>query len=94
MLRLTIVFSASGCLTCRTRKVRVNREAVIQALEHRCSRLNQVKCDERAGTCLNCERILLACKWPPVRDVVDEHDDSAESAATAQQDDERADSSS
>lgn len=32
----------------------------------------KVKCDEAPGTCANCERVLLACRWPVVRHVLDE----------------------
>ncbi|TXT16083.1 hypothetical protein VHUM_00586 [Vanrija humicola] len=35
-------------------------------------RARKVKCDEAPGTCANCERVLLACRWPAVRDVFDE----------------------
>ncbi|KAL1413281.1 hypothetical protein Q8F55_001036 [Vanrija albida] len=35
-------------------------------------RARKVKCDETPGTCANCERVLLACRWPAVRDVFDE----------------------
>lgn len=42
------------------------------------STLVQVKCDERQGTCLNCERILLTCKWPLARDVVDRRETAGE----------------
>ncbi|KAH8880866.1 hypothetical protein GQ53DRAFT_848581 [Thozetella sp. PMI_491] len=41
--------SRTGCLTCRTRKV---------------------KCDETPGTCQNCQRCMLECAWPVVRNLL------------------------
>lgn len=38
---------------------------------------SQVKCDEAPGTCGNCERVLLACRWPQVRNVLDDRATSA-----------------
>ncbi|GMK59396.1 hypothetical protein CspeluHIS016_0800020 [Cutaneotrichosporon spelunceum] len=35
-------------------------------------RARKVKCDEQPGTCANCERVCLACKWPEVRNVLEE----------------------
>ncbi|CAK9785596.1 unnamed protein product [Cutaneotrichosporon oleaginosum] len=46
-------------------------------------RARKVKCDEQPGTCANCERVCLACKWPEVRNVLQERSAVAAASRTS-----------
>lgn len=84
--------SPSGCLTCRARKVcpLAPSPPLCAAVADDCL---QVKCDEAPGTCGNCERVLLACRWPQVRNVLDDRATASSAAVKLEVPDGQASSS-